>query len=79
MLFVIGIISVCLLQLHLALIAKLEPFSFAVAKGFKEKYQWWPIMDMFCRYFFVVIVVTEVGKKASTGATILAWVSLEAE
>lgn len=52
-------------QLHLSLVAKLEPFSFALAKGFKEKYQWWPIMDMACRYLFVIIVVSAVGKKVS--------------
>ena len=54
-----------LLKLHLALIDKLEPFAFALTKGFKEKYRWWPIMDMACRYFFVIIVVSAVGKKAS--------------
>ena len=53
------------MQLRLSLIAKLEPFSFALAKGFKEKYRWWPIMDMGCRYLFVIVVVCAVGKKAS--------------
>lgn len=66
--FPVGILVIMhahLSQLHLAMIAKLEPFSFALAKGFKEKYRWWPVMDMACRYLFVVIVVSAVGKKVS--------------
>ena len=45
--------------------AKLEPFSMSISKGFKKKHCWWPVMDMAYRYFFVVIVVSTVGNKAS--------------
>ena len=56
---------ICLSQLHIAIIAKLEPFSKSISKGFKEQYRWWPVVDMACRYFFIVIVVSTVGNKAS--------------
>ena len=46
--------------------AKLEPFSVAVTKGFKNEYsQWWPVIDLACRYIFIVAVVLSVGSKVT--------------
>ena len=36
----------------------------AITKGFKNEYShWWPVIDLACRYIFVVAVVLSVGSK----------------
>lgn len=40
---------------------QLERFSLVIAHGIKHEYKWWPIMELGCRYVFVVLVVALPG------------------
>ena len=53
------------IQLQFATIEKLEPFSWALTYGLKEKYKWWSLVDLICRYFFILIVICTAGNKVS--------------
>ena len=66
-----SILVTTITQLQLATIAKLEPFSWALTYGLKEKYRWWSLVDLSCRYFFILIVVCTAGNKVSSMSCIL--------
>ena len=42
--------------------AKLESFSLALTRGFKKGCRWWPLLDVTCKYIFVVSSIFSVGR-----------------
>ena len=42
----------------------------AITKGFKEKYKWWPVMELACRFMFIAIVTLTPGFTVSVQAVV---------
>lgn len=47
----------CFLTLQHVKFEQLEKFSIVITCGMKEKYKWWPIMELGYRYIFVTSAI----------------------
>lgn len=44
---------------------RLESIYVVITEGMRKECTWWPVMEIACRFIFVVIVVLSAGMKVS--------------